>query len=448
MLNETQTVIFNILKSDPALSDVVIPILNPSDFDYFPVHFCIEKLIYFYSRYKVLPPNSYYQEEAKRIKPPLTNSELLLISDLFNAPISPALEMSGREFIEKYLKQKRLSKLIGNINEHLEQNELDESIELVKQFSSEQSTLFDKRLGEYLFSGFPDRLRKYMLQDESEDRIPTLLEPLDRVLEGGLGRKELTVLLGSPGKGKSSFCCYMAKVSALLGIPALYVSLEMSEELIAKRIEASLTGVPMNSFLSAPDILKKRISKYGKFCSEVLIKQFPSGTVGVDVLHSYVKQVMREFPFKLLIVDYGDLLQPDALHRRSERRFELENVFTRLRGIAVEENIAVLAPSQANREALKSNVIRMEHTSESISKMFVSDVVLSLNLDEPINLPAQVEEPVYTDEAGDASNLIDKTKDVVYKGTIFIVKNRRQRMELQIPFIVNFSTMTFKEYKG
>jgi hypothetical protein len=101
-------------------------------------------------------------------------------------------------------------------------------------------------------------------------------------------------------------------------------------------------------------------------------------------------QLKAKFQYSLLILDYADLLKPSFVSQ-DKRFIELERLFYCLRGLAVDEGIAVFTPSQVNREGIRQirskakgtldgidNAVGVDHISASISKAFIADVVLLL----------------------------------------------------------------------
>src|SRR3954462_12756490 len=67
------------------------------------------------------------------------------------------------------------------------------------------------------------------------DTVPTGFASLDRVLGGGMRRKDLVVLGGDVGSGKSALALGIAIRAAGAGIPTLYFSGEMGPERLLER---------------------------------------------------------------------------------------------------------------------------------------------------------------------------------------------------------------------
>lgn len=83
--------------------------------------------------------------------------------------------------------------------------------------------------------------RERIERNESQAALLTGLKPLDRILEG-LECGEVGILCGHPGLGKTALICQMLMHAAETWGPALYVSLEMGGERVARRYFAAATG--------------------------------------------------------------------------------------------------------------------------------------------------------------------------------------------------------------
>ena len=80
--------------------------------------------------------------------------------------------------------------------------------------------------------------------------VPTGLYALDRVLYGWQPGT-LTYIAGRPGTGKSSFALATAQAATFAGKKVCYISLEMSNEILIKRMTAARTGIPLKALMES-----------------------------------------------------------------------------------------------------------------------------------------------------------------------------------------------------
>ena len=72
--------------------------------------------------------------------------------------------------------------------------------------------------------------------------VPTGFDPLDKVLDGGLRSRDLTLIGGVPGVGKTVVTLQWARNSAMAGFNTAYVCYEHDQEALASRLLAVEVG--------------------------------------------------------------------------------------------------------------------------------------------------------------------------------------------------------------
>jgi replicative DNA helicase len=82
------------------------------------------------------------------------------------------------------------------------------------------------------------RMDSHTPGDPPEDTVPTGFRSIDRVLGGGLRRRDLVVLGGDVGSGKSALALGMALRAASVGVPVVFFSGEMDEDRVFERAMA------------------------------------------------------------------------------------------------------------------------------------------------------------------------------------------------------------------
>jgi replicative DNA helicase len=85
-----------------------------------------------------------------------------------------------------------------------------------------------------------------MEAEDSSKIITTGIEGLDQFVVGCAG---LTIVSASSGAGKTAFMLEMAIGQYLSGLSVLFVSLEISAQVLGKRLKANLTGIPFSKII-------------------------------------------------------------------------------------------------------------------------------------------------------------------------------------------------------
>lgn len=203
----------------------------------------------------------------------------------------------------------------------------------------------------------------------------------DRLYQKGWGRKELSVLMGAAKAGKTTAMINFGKNACGRGSNVLYLTLEVSEKIIASRLDACITRTPMMQLGSKIIEVDAKVEAFSKHCGSFIIHEYPTGSLKPSevrrLLQWYRSQGMI---FDLVIVDYADLMAPD--HRTQDAIENSKQVYIGLRAIAQEEDLAILTATQTNREGAKAAVVTATHVAEDFNKVRIADVIISLNRTE------------------------------------------------------------------
>ncbi len=257
--------------------------------------------------------------------------------------------------------------------------------------------------------------------DEGAARVlPTGIAELDVHLHrGGLSAGELGLVLAPTNRGKSIALLSFAQRALLSNANVVFYSLEMSCRAVAARADAALTGLRMNELDEHAETVAHKLAQlFERFGDAFIIKQWPPHMATVQMIRAHLADLgAAGFRPDLIVIDYGDLMRPHA--RYSERRHELAVVFEEIRGLGVELDCPVWTATQANRAALKKELVGLEDLSESFDKAMIADVVLALcqTQEEEQMTPPQMR--------------------------LFVAKNRSERKGVVIPIQTDFARMCF-----
>jgi KaiC/GvpD/RAD55 family RecA-like ATPase len=213
--------------------------------------------------------------------------------------------------------------------------------------------------------------------------IPTKFTKLDTALAGGLNRKEMIIFAAGPGVGKSLTMGNIAKNLMEQGLHGCYFTLELAEEVVAKRFDSMFSGVAQSEILKniTETSIKIKAAKTGM--GKLFIKRFPESATNANHLRAYLKEfeIVNGFTPNFLVVDYLDLMC-------SVQQISAENTFTRdkfiaeeLRAIANEYNCILITASQLNRGSQQVDSVEdigQAHIAGGISKINTADNVVAI----------------------------------------------------------------------
>ena len=314
----------------------------------------------------------------------VTENNALPTLDIINAAtgsdFKPAENLREEHFewlmndFETFTRHKGLEKAILESADLLEKGEygpVEEKIKAAVQIG------LQKDMGTDYFED--PRARLGRIKDKN-GQISTGWKAIDDKLYGGFNRGELNIWAGGSGAGKSLFLANLGVNYALAGLNVLYLTLELSEDLVCMRIDAMTTGIPTREIFKSLDDVEMKVKMIGKKSGQLQVKYMPSGKTANDI-RAYMKEYEIKMGHKIdvLLVDYMDLLMPLS------KRISAENLFVKdkyvseeLRNLAVEKNCVFVTAAQLNRGAVEEVEFDHSHISGGLSKIQTADNVFGI----------------------------------------------------------------------
>lgn len=246
---------------------------------------------------------------------------------------------------------------------------------------------------------------------------PTGLEALDEktILNGGLGRGELGVIVANTGVGKSHFLVSLGAEALKRGKNVVHYTFELRETAVGIRYDSHLTSIASNDI---QDSKEEVLDKYKEMqLGKLIIKEYPTGAATVNTIRNHLEKLsLKGFMPNVILIDYADIMRStrefDAL------RLELKLIYEELRNLAMEKNVPIWTASQANKDSSNSDVVGLENMAESYGKAMVADVVLSLSR--------------------------KPSEKATGAGRIFVAKNRAGRDGILFPVHIDTARSTIK----
>ena len=275
---------------------------------------------------------------------------------------------------ETFIRHKGLEKAILESADLLEKGEYGSVEEKIKQ--AVQVGL-QRDLGTDYWLDPRTRLMK--IKDKN-GQVSTGWKSVDDKLFGGFNRGELNIFAGGSGAGKSLFLANLGINFAQVGMNVVYLTLELSEELVAMRMDAMVTGMATKDVFKNLDDVEMKVKMVGKKSGMYQIKYMPSGKTTNDI-RAYLKEYEIKLGRKVdvLLVDYLDLLMPMGKKISAENLFVKDKyVSEELRNLAMEKNCVFVTAAQLNRGAVEEVEFDHSHISGGLSKIQTADNVFGI----------------------------------------------------------------------
>jgi hypothetical protein len=240
---------------------------------------------------------------------------------------------------------------------------------------------FDSNIGHDYYDSADDR---YEFYHRDEEKIPFDLELLNKITKGGLTNKSLLCWLASTGVGKSLVMCHQAAAAMAIGKNVLYITLEMSEERIAERIDANLMDVNISNIpLFNKMEFDRKIDKVKKKChGKLIIKEYPTSSAHVGHFEHLLDELKIKKAFKpdIIFVDYINLCASKRFKAGNNQNSYtiIKSIAEELRGLAVVQNVPIVTATQVNRSGAGDADIDLTNTAESFGLPATVDLMLAL----------------------------------------------------------------------
>jgi archaellum biogenesis ATPase FlaH len=259
-------------------------------------------------------------------------------------------------------------------------NKPDERGKIPDILTDALSISFDTRIGHDYLDDWENRWDYYTRKEEKK---PFSLELFNKITEGGLPGKTLTVILAGTGVGKSRFMTHEAAYDLEQGKNVLYLTLEMAEEKISERIDANLLDIDINEIkhMAKSDFQKRLERVKDKTVGKLIVKEYPPTTAGAIHFKKLLKEMELKIAFKpdVIYVDYINLCSSSRLSRQRTTSYEyIKAVAEELRGLAVEMRVPIITATQTNRSGFVSSDVGLEDTAESFGLPATADLMFAL----------------------------------------------------------------------
>lgn len=340
----------------------------------------------YYEKYQVCPS---YQVMEMTIREKIRNKIDLEQELEFNEKLKTVTTESIdyiRETSSRFFKQQNIVRVANEILRVVGNGEVDKYDQCVKLLNEALTTGSKQSYGESVFDNIGDTL-----SEDYRIPLPTGIDKIDEVLEGGLGKGELGMIIGPTSFGKTSMTTAIAHNAATCkcaansyqGYKVLQIVFEDRVKQIQRKHIANITKIEARN-LSKPefiDLVRDEIENYEDkemLSKNLRIVRFPSGEITIFYIRQFITQLINMgFKPDLLIIDYLECLKHVGDKSSSEWEKEAQTM-RKIETLASDFDIAVWVPSQGNRDSINSELVTMDKVGGTIKKSQIAHIILSI----------------------------------------------------------------------
>ena len=358
----------------------------------------------YFKRYKQAP-KLHIQDIVKQQSKDIDEDELDLIEDFLDK-LSKRYKKSKKfnvsyvlDIAEEYLRSIALEEIHKKLGIALEKGAVTKGENIIKKF---ERTVRPETKG---INPFTDEAILKAFEEDSGDKLFRFPGKLGEVI-GDFEREYLAAFFGIRGTGKTWWLLWSGLLAVFAGYNVVFVSLEMSEKQIVKRIHQYLNAKPTKKerieFPIFHDeegeddeitIIKKQrrkelsiqtalgklkdMDESGLMKANFKLLTYPSGTTTMSDLkaHLHNMEYYEDFIPDIIITDYADKFKPED---DGEMRHRIGSIWRAHKALAQERKCLVLTASQTNT-ARSGRDIGIGSAAESMEKENESDLLIALN---------------------------------------------------------------------
>jgi replicative DNA helicase len=357
------------LLSDKTFIERLCDIVDPTSFESDAHQWIVKEIVQYFLEYKTLPTLDCFKVKIEQIDNQIFKQTITdQVREIWLKTEDTDLTFIKEQFLDFCKNQKIKSALI----ESVEFMKVGEYEKIKHSFDQALKAGMERNIGhEYLVE--VDKRMNVM----AREYINTNWVEIDTVLDGGLAKGELGIIISAAGGGKSWTLAKLGAEAMKQGKNVLHVTLELNENYVGLRYDACFTGINFQDIRKHIDVIKQKIATIP---GKLFIKYYPIKTVSANSLKIHVERIqMLGNKIDMMIVDYADILKSCNSDKNNNSYTEAGNIYEELRGVAGELQIPIWSASQSSRAGAEEDIITAGLVADSYRKIMTCDFVMSLS---------------------------------------------------------------------
>jgi len=193
----------------------------------------------------------------------------------------------------------------------------------------------------------------------------------------------------------SLFLCNMAVEGIKLSYNIAYITLELSENRVIRRITSNLLNLKVKEYdalcQDEKEIKKSLENFYNqsiKTPGNLIVKEFPTSCATAFDIENWLKEIelYEKIKFDIIIIDYIGIMKDAKSSNSYDMYNKLKNISEDIRGMAMRNNWCIITASQLNRQAYNQNDVVIEHIAESSGLIHTVDCLFGIIQDPMLYL--------------------------------------------------------------
>ncbi len=281
-----------------------------------------------------------------------------------------------QEIAMNFCKYKEVKKTIEEISKIIDRGDINDYHECESKLRKALEHGDMKDDGMDIFDNIKD-----VLIDDFRKPIPTGIKGLDEIMDGGLSKTELGVILAPFGVGKTTMMTKLANTAVNMGYKVLQIFFEDNPKVIQRKHLSCWSQVDLNNLALHKEEIFEMVSKMDAEIKSkkggLKLKKFSSDGTTIPIIRQYIRKLTAQgFKPDMVLLDYIDCVEPS-------KKFDDINagegsVMRQYESMLSELDIAGWTAVQGNRTSIGADVVQANQMGGSIKKGQIGHFIVSI----------------------------------------------------------------------
>lgn len=234
-------------------------------------------------------------------------------------------------------------------------NEAEDIFDILSYTKNKIETFSDKKSDQYIkletsLKQVTEIVNNNISNTKKIIGTPTGFKKIDE--RGGLQNGDLIIIAGESSQGKTALALSITLNALEQGYKISYYSMEMQNHQLTSRLIAMKSGISSSSILY--DKLRgEQVSSFDKAIGDLWDKNLfydDRSTSNIDLIIASIRNMKMKYDINGAVIDYIQILNVNRTNRSSTEEQLMGDVARRLKNLAKDLNIWIIALSQLNRD--------------------------------------------------------------------------------------------------
>ena len=116
--------------------------------------------------------------------------------------------------------------------------------------------------------------------------VSTQWDEIDMITKGGLGKRELGVVVAPTGAGKSMALAHLGAHAVIKGKTVVHYTLELADTVVGQRYDSCITGIDLKNLMSMKDSILGVIEHIP---GQLIIKEYPTKSASTRTISTHLE---------------------------------------------------------------------------------------------------------------------------------------------------------------